>query len=74
MASSMSPTCFIPVASPVSASSREYRSLVYIRSSVEVCEVDPKVAISPAACQVVPEVSRSRSSSTTSGTPATPRW
>ena len=74
MASSISPHCFRPVASPVSASSRAYRSRVYIRSSVEVSEVEPKVAMSPAACQVVPEVSRSRSSSTTSPTPACARW
>jgi hypothetical protein len=33
---------------------------VYLRISVEVSEVDPKVTISPAACHVVPEVSRSR--------------
>ncbi len=42
----------MPVARPVSASSRKYRSRVYLRSSVEVSEVEPNVAISPAACQV----------------------
>ena len=70
----MKPTCFSPVASPVSASSRAYRSRVYLRISVDVSEVEPKVTISPAACQVVPEVSRSRSSSTTSVTPRCARW
>ena len=66
----MNPTCLNPVASPVSASSRPYRSRVYWRIWVEVSEVEPKVTISPAACQVVPEVSRSRSSSTTSVQPS----
>ena len=62
----MNPTGLKPVASPVSASSREYRSRVYVRISVEVSDVEPKVTISPAACQVVPLVSRSRSRSSTS--------
>ena len=66
----MKPTGLKPVACPVSASSRAYRSRVYLRSSVEVSEVEPNVTISPAACQVVPEVSRSRSSSTTSFQPS----
>ena len=41
---------------------------MYLRISVEVSDVDPNVTIRPAACQVVPEVSRSRSSSSTSQT------
>ena len=73
-ATSISPIGRKPVAWPVSASSREYRSLVYIRSSVEVCEVEPNVTIRPAACHVVPEVSRSRSSSTVSVQPSWARW
>jgi hypothetical protein len=47
---------------------------VYLRSSVEVSDVEPNVTISPAACQVVPEVRRSRSSTTTSFQPAWARW
>ena len=35
---------------------------MYLRISVEVSDVEPNVTISPAACQVVPDVSRSRSS------------
>ena len=50
----MKPTGLNPVASPVSASSRAYRSRVYLRISVEVSDVEPKVTISPAACHVVP--------------------
>ena len=42
---------------------------MYLRISVDVSDVDPNVTISPAACQVVPDVSRSRSSSTTSFQP-----
>ena len=41
---------------------------------VDVCEVEPNVAIRPAACHVVPDVSRSRSSSSTSPNPASVRW
>ena len=52
----MNPTGLNPVARPVSASSREYRSLVYLRISVEVSDVEPNVTINPAACQVVPDV------------------
>src|SRR5215469_7989339 len=63
-----------PVDWPVSDSSREYRSREYLRISVEVSEVDPKVTMRPAACQVVPEVRRSRSSSTTSFHPMAARW
>ena len=60
---------FRPVARPVSASSRPYRSSVYRRISVDVSEVEPKVTMRPAACHVVPEVSLSRSRSTTSVQP-----
>ena len=42
---------------------------MYWRIAVESREVEPKQVISPAACHVVPEVSRSRSSSTTSVQP-----
>jgi hypothetical protein len=42
---------------------------VYLRISVEVSDVDPKVTISPAECQVVPDVSLSRSHRTTSVQP-----
>jgi len=41
---------------------------------VDVWDVDPNRTMSPAACQVVPEVSRSRSSRTTSGQPIAARW
>ena len=70
----MKPTGLNPVDSPVSASSRAYRSRVYLRISVEVSDVEPNVTISPAACHVVPEVSWSRSSSTTSVQPSPARW
>ena len=50
----MNPSCLNPVDCPVSASRRAYRSRVYLRISVDVSEVEPKVTISPAACQVVP--------------------
>jgi hypothetical protein len=74
VAISMNPTGLNPVARPVSASSRLYSALVYLRISVEVSDVDPNVTMSPAACHVVPEVRRSRSSSTTSRQPACARW
>ena len=73
-ASSMKPTGLKPVASPVSASSRRYSSVVYWRSSVEVDDVLPNVTINPAACHVVPDVNWSRSTSTTSVQPMWPRW
>ena len=41
--------------------------------SVDVSDVDPNVTISPAACQVVPEVSLSRSRTTTSVQPMSAR-
>src|SRR5690606_23329432 len=41
---------------------------------VEVSLSDPKVTMSPAACQVVPDVRRSRSSKTTSVQPISARW
>ena len=47
---------------------------MYLRISVDVSDVEPNVTMSPAACQVVPEVSRSRSSSTTSFQPMWARW
>ena len=68
-ASSMKPTGLNPVACPVSASSRAYSARVYLRISVDVSDVEPNVTISPAACQVVPEVRRSRSRTTTSFQP-----
>ena len=43
----MKPTGLKPVASPVSASRLAYRSLVYLRSSVDVSEVEPNVTIRP---------------------------
>ncbi len=46
---------------------------MYLRISVDVSDVEPKVTISPAACQVVPDVSRSRSTSSTSS-PRCARW
>ncbi len=55
-ATSMKPIGLKPVACPVSASSRLYRSRVYLRISVEVSDVDPYVTMSPAACHVVPAV------------------
>jgi hypothetical protein len=62
------------VAWPVSASSLEYKARVYLRHSVEVSEVEPKQTMSPAACQVVPEVSWCFSSSTTSLFQWSARW
>src|ERR1700704_47263 len=73
-ATSMKPIGANPVAWPVSASRRLKRAREYLRISVEVSEVEPKVTIRPAACQVVPEVSRSRSSRTTSFQPIRARW
>src|SRR4029077_5911840 len=70
----MKPICASPVDWPVSASRRAYRAREYLRISVEVSEVEPKVTMRPAACQVVPEVSRSRSSSTMSCQPMSARW
>jgi len=69
----MNPIGAKPVAWPVSASRRLYKSRVYLRISVEVSEVDPKVTINPAACQVVPEVRRSRSRRTMSFQPINAR-
>ena len=40
----------------------------------DISEVEPKQVISPAACHVVPDVSRSRSSRSTSVQPACARW
>src|SRR5690349_24942950 len=70
----MNPIGLNPVASPVSSSRRAYRSRVYLRISVDVSEVDPNVTIRPAACHVVPDVNRSRSSRTTSAQPSLARW
>ena len=50
-----------------------YRSQVYLRISVEVSDSDPNVTISPAACQVVPDVNLSRSRTTTSVQPMSAR-
>ncbi len=71
-AASISPTGLKPVAWPVSASNRAYSSREYSRIDVDVSENDPKHVISPAACHVVPLVSRSRSRRTTSL--PHPRW
>src|ERR1700716_241986 len=73
-ATSMKPIGANPVAWPVSASRRLKRAREYLRISVEVSEVEPKVTMRPAACQVVPEVSRSRSSRTMSFQPIRARW
>jgi len=62
------PFCRKPVAWPVSASSDRYSSAVYFASSVRL-RVARNCPTSPAACQVVPEVSLLRSSSTTSVMP-----
>ena len=69
----MNPTGLNPVDCPVSASSLEYSSRVYWRIDMEVSLMEPKQVISPAACQVVPDVSRSLSRSTTSDHPRWPR-
>ena len=74
MATSMKPTGLNPVESPVSSSRRAYRSRVYTRMAVDVSDVEPNVTINPAECQVVPDVSWSRSSSSTSVQPAWARW
>ena len=42
--------------------------------AVEVSDVEPNVTMSPAECQVVPDVSWSRSSRRTSVQPAWARW
>jgi hypothetical protein len=65
----MNPTGLNPVATPVSASSRAYSFAEYLRISVDVSDVEPNVTMRPAACHVVPDVRRSRSSSTTSFQP-----
>ena len=71
-ATEMLPTCRIPVATPVSASSFTYKSAEYFASRVMLA--DPRnCPISPAACHVVPDVSCFRSSSTTSVHPALAR-
>ena len=58
-----------PVARPVSASSSAIRAAEYLASLVSVLE--PRSwPMRPAACQVVPEVSRFLSSSTTSRQPS----
>ncbi len=61
----MDPFCFRPVAWPVSPSNSRYSSAVYLASRVMLA-LPRSWPISPAACQVVPEVSLRRSSSTTS--------
>ncbi len=67
------PHCFQPVARPVSASSVAYSSMPYLlmRVIVRLGRIWP---ISPAACQVVPLVSRPCSSSSTSLMPSLARW
>ena len=74
---SMKPHGLKPVDRPVSSSrTREYRSLVYLRIDVDVSDIDPYVTIRPAACHVVPDVSLSRSRSTTLQAPllSLARW
>merc|ERR1711991_667206 len=56
VATSIKPTGLKPVEWPVSSSRFAYKSRVYFRHSVEVSESEPNRTISPAACQVVPEV------------------
>ena len=63
-----------PVANPVSASRRSYRSRLYSLIQSVVSSVKPAEVISPAACQVVPAVSWWRSRSRTSVHPALVRW
>ena len=67
------PHCFQPVARPVSASSVEYSSMPYllIRVMLRFGRIWPT---SPAACQVVPQVSLPCSSSSTSVSPIRLRW
>ena len=62
-----------PVESPVSDCRSMYSWRVYCSIQIRVSVDIPPEAISPAACHVVPEVSLSRSSSTTSRTPSLPR-
>ena len=66
------PFRFQPDACPVSASRRSYSSTEYLSSWVTLALVR-SCPTSPAACQVEPEVSRLRSSSTTSFQPARAR-
>jgi hypothetical protein len=72
-ATAIEPFCLKPVAWPVSASSVRSSSLVYLASSVSV-RVARNCGTRPAACQVVPQVSCRRSSSTTSVMPIFARW
>ena len=72
-ATATEPFCLNPVAWPVSASSVLSNSDVYLASSVSV-RVARSCGTSPAACQVVPQVSCRRSSSTTSRMPSLVRW
>ena len=67
-ATPMEPFCLKPVAWPVSASSPANSSDVYFASSV-MLRVARNCPTSPAACQVVPQVSCLRSQSTTSVIP-----
>ena len=72
-ATPMEPCCLKPVACPVSASRVFSSSEVYFASSVSV-RVARSWGTRPAACQVVPQVSCRRSSSTTSVMPSLARW
>ena len=74
VASEMWPIGRKPVARPVSASSPSYRSREYRLIHREVSSAMPAEVIRPAACQVVPDVSRSRSSRRTSSQPSRVRW
>ena len=69
VASEMWPTGRNPVEWPVSSSRREYRSREYRLKNSAVSSVIPAEVIRPAACQVVPAVSRFCSSSTMSVQP-----
>ena len=62
-----------PADSPVSASSRAYRSVEYCTSRVPL-SVARSSPTSPAACQVVPQDSWPCSSSSTSVQPSSARW
>ncbi len=67
------PFIFQPVAWPVSASSRRYRSTLYFSSRVMLA-FERSWPTRPAAWNVEPLVSLWRSSTTTSRTPARVRW
>ena len=67
------PTRRKPVSTPVSLGSAAYVCALMRESSVSAC-VPRTWETSPAACQVVPAVSRTRSRTSTSVTPSFVRW